>query len=232
MNKNLYELSYSVRKEFQRKIGISLFVVLLVFFTVHLTSAFLVFPVRLRSVSMLPDIQKDTCILFSPLIKSLGRGDVVLIKPLDTASGGRFRRVLNTVVRFVTAQQVGVSPERANMGHQALVRRIIGVPGDTVYMRDYVTYIKPAGEKSFLTEFELISKKYDIEVLPRPPMWDTSVGVKGSFESVVLGKDEYLVLGDNRNGAVDSRFWGAVGVRDVYASAILRYFPFNKIQFL
>ena len=232
MNKNLYELSYSVRKEFQRKIGISLFVILLVFFTVHLTSSFIAFPVRLRSVSMLPDIQKDTCILFSPLIKSYGRGDVVLIRPLDTASGGQFRRVLNAVVRFATAQQIGVASERANMGREPLVRRIIGVPGDTVYMRDYVTYIKPAGEKSFLTEFELIPQKYDIEVLPRPPMWDTSVGVKGTFESIVLGKDEYLVLGDNRNCVVDSRFWGAVSAKNIYASAILRYFPFNKIQFL
>ncbi|MGP1459862.1 MAG: signal peptidase I [Treponema sp.] len=232
MNKNLYDISYSVRKDFQRKIGVSNSLALLIFLTIHITSSFLVFPVRLRSVSMLPDIPKDTCILFSPLVKSYERGDVVLVRPLDKHTGTRARRVLNTLVRFVTAQQFGALPERTNMGREPLVRRIIGVPGDTVYMRDYVTYIKPEDEKSFLTEFELIPKKYDIEVLPRPPMWDTSVGVKGTFENIVLGKDEYLVLGDNRNCAVDSRFWGAVGSKDLYASALIRYFPFNKIQFL
>ena len=41
------------------------------------------------------------------------------------------------------------------------LRRVIGMPGDIIYMRDYVLYVKPAGEKHFLTEFEIIEKNYE-----------------------------------------------------------------------
>ncbi len=232
MNKNLYELSYSVRKDFQRRIIYAITVGMLIFLTVNIILAFVIFPVRQRSVSMMPDIHKNSCMMFSPLIKSYKRGDIILVRPLHKSAGNRFLRAADIVVRFFTAQQLGISEESVQMGNSFLVRRIIGMPGDTVYMRDYITYIKPEGEKSFLTEFELISKKYDVEILSIPPMWDSSIGVMGEFESIVLGKDEYLVLGDNRNSCVDSRLWGTVKKSDLYASAVIMYFPPKEIKLL
>lgn len=64
MNKKLYELSYSVRKEFHRRIVYALTIVMLIFLTVNFILAFLIFPVRQRSVSMLPDIHKNSCMIF------------------------------------------------------------------------------------------------------------------------------------------------------------------------
>ncbi len=232
MNKKLYELSYSVRKEFHRRIVYALTIVMLIFLTVNFILAFLIFPVRQRSVSMLPDIHKNSCMIFSPLIKSYKRGDIILVRPLQKNSETFFSRAADVAVRFFTAQQIGISHGSTNMGNSFLVRRIIGMPGDTVYMRDYIAYIKPEGEKSFLTEFELIRKKYDVEVLSLPPMWDSSIGVMGNFESIVLGKDEYLVLGDNRNSCVDSRLWGAIKKSDLYAYAVIMYFPPQEIKLL
>ena len=153
MNKNLYELSYSVRKDFQRRIIYAITVGMLIFLTVNIILAFVIFPVRQRSVSMMPDIHKNSCMMFSPLIKSYKRGDITLVRPLHKSVGNRFSRAADIVVRFFTAQQLGISKESVQMGNSFLVRRIIGMPGDTVYMRDYITYIKPEGENCFLTEF-------------------------------------------------------------------------------
>ncbi len=212
MNKKLYELSYSVRKEFHRRIVYALTIVMLIFLTVNFILAFLIFPVRQRSVSMLPDIHKNSCMIFSPLIKSYKRGDIILVRPLQKNTETFFSRAADVAVRFFTAQQIGISHGSTNMGNSFLVRRIIGMPGDT--------------------EFELIRKKYDVEVLSLPPMWDSSIGVMGNFESIVLGKDEYLVLGDNRNSCVDSRLWGAIKKSDLYAYAVIMYFPPQEIKLL
>ena len=116
------------------------------------------------------------------------------------------------------------------MGDQFLIRRVIGMPGDTIYMRDHVLYIKPQGDKHFLTEFELIKKSYNINVLASPAGWDNLIGVTGSFEEIVLGENEYFVLGDNRNSCIDSRLWGVVPKSDIKATALFCYFPFSKLR--
>ena len=69
-----------------------------------------------------------------------------------------FEILLNSFVKFFTAQQFSYNKNRKLMGDQYLIRRVIGMPGDSIYMRDHVLYIKPKGEKHFLTEFELIKR--------------------------------------------------------------------------
>lgn len=230
MNKKLFELSYSVRKDFEKKISSVLFFVICIFVAINLFVAFVAFSVRIASGSMEPDSGKNTCILFSPLKRNVGRGSVVLLEPLQKSNDSFLFEAADCVVRFFTAQQFSIVSSRKNMGANRLVRRVIGVPGDTIYMRDYVMYIKPAGEDFFLTEFELVKKPYNVSINAAPSLWDSSLGVCGSFDQVTLGEDEYFVLGDYRNSCVDSRFFGTVEGKDIKAGALVSYFPLNKIR--
>lgn len=230
MNKKLFELSYSVRKDFEKKISFALFFVICIFVAINLLITFAAFSVRLASSSMEPDSGKNTCILFSPLKRNSGRGSVVLLEPLLESDDSLLFKAADCLVRFFTAQQVSIISSRKNMGANRIVRRVIGVPGDTIYMRDYVMYIKPAGEDFFLTEFELVKKPYNVSINAAPSLWDSSLGVCGSFDQITLGDDEYFVLGDYRNSCVDSRFFGTVKNKDIKAGALFSYFPLNKIK--
>lgn len=231
MNKELYELSYSLKKDFQKKVLIVILFICGIYAFINLMLAYVIFPLRQNSVSMAPDIVKSSCILFTPLDKSIGRGDVVLIMERDSDSNSKLKKFLNMAVLFFTAQQFDLNNYMNNMGKNGQIRRVIGIPGDEIYMRDYVMYIKPAGENFFLTEFELVKKPYNVNINAAPGLWDSSIGVVGSFDAIKLGKNEYFVLGDSRNSCLDSRLWGPVKIDDIKASALVQYFPLNKLRF-
>ncbi len=230
MNKKLFELSYSMRKDFEKRISFAFFYVVCIFVIINLLINFVVFPVRMTSESMEPDNPKNSCILFSPLKRKVERGSVVLLEPLLDSEDSFPLKIADYFVRFFTAQQFSIISSRKNMGANRLVRRVVAVPGDTVYMRDYVMYIKPANDDFFLTEFELVKKPYNVSINAAPSLWDSSVGVCSSFDQITLGEDEYFVLGDHRNSCVDSRFLGTVTGKDFKASALISYFPLNKIK--
>lgn len=92
------------------------------------------------------------------------------------------------------------------------IKRIIGLPGDTVQVIDGYMYIN--GKK--------LDEHYGAEVMEDPGI---------AAEPIKLGDDEYFVLGDNRNHSSDSRV-ANVGVltRDMLIGrAWVRIYPFNKI---
>lgn len=91
------------------------------------------------------------------------------------------------------------------------IKRIIGLPGETVQIKEGRIYID---EKLFLDKFtsELIE----------------DAGL--AQEKIHLKKDEYFVLGDNRNGSMDSRSdkIGMVDRKQINGKAWFRFFPFSQ----
>lgn len=93
------------------------------------------------------------------------------------------------------------------------IKRIIGLPGETVQVIDGYTYIN--GE-------QLVGDIYGAEVME-------AAGI--AAEPITLGEDEYFVLGDNRNHSSDSRD-PSVGIlkrKDLMGRAWLRIYPFDKM---
>jgi signal peptidase I len=75
-----------------------------------------------------------------------------------------------------------------------LVKRIIAMPGQSVYLNQGKVYVD--------------GKPLDEPYLPDKTL--TFAYEKNENEFFVMGKDEFFVLGDNRNNSTDSRIFGAV----------------------
>lgn len=231
MSNKLEQYSYSIKKERQRKTLNFVIFFVLFFVIVNLVIAFLAFPVKQVTNSMTPDLPENSLVMVTPLLNNVERGDIILMNAGNSEEKvSFFKKCVSVVVRFFTAQQITPYEKNDLPGSKQKIRRVVAVPGDTIYMRDYVLYIKPAGSKHFLTEFETAEKTYNVTFYVAPGGWDSSIGVKGSFDEMQLGPDQYFVLGDNRKSCDDSRLWGPVQINDFYGKCLLCYFPFKNIK--
>ena len=230
LNRNIEVFSYQLKKERRRRtVSVIVFLICLYIF-INIVISYLVFPVRQNSVSMIPDIPEKSIVMVSPVVKTYERGNLVLLNSRNHSEKNIFKNQANKFISFFTAQQLSLYEKNELPSSKPHLRRIVGMPGDTVYMRDYVIYIKPADQKHFLTEFEIVKEPYNVTFFVPPADWDTEIGVKGSFDEITLGPDEYFVLADNRKSSDDSRLWGAVSREDIDAKVLMCYFPFKNFK--
>ncbi|MBD5550687.1 MAG: signal peptidase I [Lachnospiraceae bacterium] len=92
------------------------------------------------------------------------------------------------------------------------IKRIIGMPGETVRI-DWDGNIYINGE--------ILQESYGREVIQNPGRAE---------EEILLGEDEYFVLGDNRNNSTDGRadLVGNIHREDIIGRAWVRIYPFEK----
>jgi signal peptidase I len=92
------------------------------------------------------------------------------------------------------------------------IKRAIGLPGETVEIRDNAVYI-------------------DGERLEEPYIYQT---MYGEYGPVTVPEGHLFVLGDNRNNSEDSRFEsvGMIPIEDIRGRVRLRLWPLGKIQWI
>ena len=91
----------------------------------------------------------------------------------------------------------------------SFIKRVVGLPGDTVELRRGVVYVN--GQR--IDESYVLSSFRDDE----------------SHEPVTVAKGYYYVLGDHRSSSNDSRSWGEVPEKYIYGKAFFRFWPLSKV---
>lgn len=94
------------------------------------------------------------------------------------------------VVQFIEAK-----------GDSLILKRIIGLPGETVVIRHGKVFIKKVGsaiEEELDESSYLSSKVY------------TDLALRNTENTFIVPENSYFVLGDNRPRSIDSRYWGSI----------------------
>jgi signal peptidase I len=115
------------------------------------------------------------------------------------------------------------------------VKRLIGLPGDTVEMRDGVLF--RTGTRVTETYIERADQDYDSpeeefywqrDFLVRPPGSSPSAyhPSRNNWGPLVVPAGNYFVLGDNRDNSLDSRYWGFVADSLVKGRPFVIYYSY------
>lgn len=121
---------------------------------------------------------------------------------------------------------------------QHFVKRVIGLPGDHILLRDKTVFVND----------EAIPERYAIHVpgdrnLYRDNFpsgidltgqvdtkWRTELGQRLQDGELVVPADEYFVMGDNRDHSLDSRYWGLVPRANIVGRPLLIYLSLRERQ--
>jgi signal peptidase I len=105
------------------------------------------------------------------------------------------------------------APPAENCGEPVtdLVKRVIGVPGDSLRSKGNTIYVdnKPLDET-----------------------WTHTEPLGGPITPITLKANQYFMMGDNHSDSCDSRMWGPVPRSDIIGKAFVRIWPLSRIGFL
>lgn len=128
--------------------------------------------------------------------------------------------VVNKLSQFNDFNRFDIIVFHAPDADARYVKRVIGLPGDTVRMKDDVLYVNgKAYKESYLNKGEGFGAL--------PYTGDFTLEELTGYKKVP--KDSVFVLGDNRTISKDSRYFGMLPKEDIIGKAVLRIWPFAEV---
>ena len=122
-----------------------------------------------------------------------------------------------------------------------IVKRIIGVPGDHIHLRDgavyrngeklnepYVVHSGPIAYDPYRDNFPNVSPADEGNVIDE---WKLTMGSHIEDGDIVVPSDSYFGMGDNRDVSLDSRYWGFIAKDHIIGRPMFIYWSFETPEY-
>ena len=156
---------------------------------------------EIHQISMEPNFHEGQRVIVSKLDSLWSTWFVRTAHAADNSKSSPFAPQRGQIVVFKSMQHDG----------EALIKRVIGVPGDMIVLRDGAVLVNGV-------------------VLDEPYVHGVYTSCNNYCDPVTLGPDAYFVMGDNRLNSLDSRSFGPVPADQIIGRVVLRYWPIDQIE--
>lgn len=176
----------------------TLVLTLVIYLLIH---NFIAQPFEVEQRSMVPTINSGEYVLIDKITPRFGeyqRGDIIVFQP----------------------------PPGYEQGGVPFIKRVIGLPGETVSLQNGNVFVTPVGGSPVRLDEPYVVPGIDGSPAPTQPR-----DAEGTSEWTIP-EGEYFVMGDNRPDSQDSRFFGPVERDLIVGRAWLRYFPLDRVGFM
>lgn len=170
---------------------------------VVVVNLFLAQATRVEGQSMEPNIHHNQRLVVEKVsyhFRLPERGEIVVLKPPNWTPLRPEQRILGWLCTALPIECTFDMPD-------PLIKRVIGLPGETIEIRDGYVYV-------------------DGVALEEPYVQQLTFG---NVSPRVISPDHVFVLGDNRGASNDSRSFGEVALSNIIGRAWLRYWPFDDL---
>ena len=172
-------------------------------------------------------------VLRVPVGRSVRAGEAVVRFDLLTGDQLFVDRVSYNFVRPTVGQgfvfRTDNIPDIARVsGSQYFIKRLIGVPGDRIEMREPMIYRNGApitGSRTFDLNARRVSPYRGYFNASRE---DSRFSLLFKGDTITVPPYSYLALGDNSHDSFDGRYWGYVPAKDVVGRPLFIYYPISK----
>jgi signal peptidase I len=181
-------------KQFLREILETVGLAVILFLVINIISA----RVRVEGFSMIPSLDNGEYVLISRLAYKLGeyhRGDIIVFRPPMYPDAPFWQRLFGL-------------PDFDDK-YEDYIKRIIGLPGETVRIASGTVYINDV------------------------PLKEPYIAAPPDYSNVwTVPEGQLFVLGDNRNNSADSHAWGFLPEENVLGKALVVYWPFADFKII
>lgn len=121
-----------------------------------------------------------------------------------------------------------------------LVKRVIGIPGDHIHLRDGIVYLNGKAQNEpyaakpdygdyfpYRDDFPAVPPSESLDVTPK---WAAELPNHIQGQDLVVPPGEYFAMGDNRLVSLDSRYWGFVPRANIVGSPLFIYWSFVESE--
>jgi signal peptidase I len=174
----------------------------------------------------------------SSMVKALLVGDHVLVDRITLAPPASWAPFVN--YRNVQHGDIIVFYKptlEPNGEHLFLVKRVMGIPGDRIHLRDGIVYRNGAAldepyagkpndmdYSAYRDDFPSVSPATSADVTAE---WAEALPTYVQGQDLIVPPGMYFAMGDNRTVSLDSRFWGFVPRSNIVGRPLFVYWSFD-----
>ncbi|TET83294.1 signal peptidase I [candidate division TA06 bacterium] len=206
--------------------------------------AFVVQAFKIPSGSMEKTLLVGDFLLVNKFLYGTKKGDVLIVNFLREGGLGKILGLPKGHSRFLDGRILSIrQPKRGDIivfrypfENRDFIKRCIGLPGDTVEVKDKMVYVNGAAiEEPYVAHTDrYVTPGLTLENENYQEAWQSGQFIhigrlcRDNFGPVEVPQDSYFMKGDNRDNSEDSRFCGPLHNRFIKGKAVILYWSWKK----